>query len=149
MTDKRSKIKQLMDILYNMDVQYARAVKVLGFKASMFWFLYALDNNEPTSQKQMIVDRQVPKTTLNTIVKECERKGYITFENIKGEKREKVVVATEAGRKYAQDMLQKIYAAEEEAINNTKDIDKLLELINIYYKNIEKSFSKIINRSQK
>ena len=148
MKDKRSQIKQLMDILYNIDVQYSRAARALGFKENLFWFLYALDNNEPISQKQMIIDRQMPKTTLNTIVKECEKKGYITFQSIKGQKREKMVVVTESGKKYAQEMLKKIYKAEEKAFSDTKDREKLIELATSYYKNLKKSFNEHILRNK-
>ena len=149
MNDIRKKIKQLMNIMYNIDVQYMRASNALGYKANMFWFLYSLDNNPPMSQKQIINDWDMPKTTLNTLVKECEEKGFLTFKSIEGSRREKIIIITESGKKYAQKMLKKIYEAENEAFMNTPGHDKLIELTNLYYENLKKSFCKVIINIEK
>lgn len=142
MKNKRDKVKQLSKILYNIDTQYIKVVRQMGYKANMFWLLYSLDNNDPMSQKQICEDWDMPKTTLNTLIKECEGLGYITFESVKGERREKVIILTESGKKYAKQIMNKIYKAEEEAFYALEERDKFISLAQNFLDNLKSSFEK-------
>lgn len=141
MVDKREKVKYLLRILTNIDIQYIKTVRRMGYKANMFWLLYSLDNNEPMSQKKICEDWNMAKTTLNTIVKECEQSGYITFETIKGQRREKVIVLTEAGKKYTKQILNKVYKAEDEAFYAMKNGDELIKLAEEFHDNLKEAFN--------
>ena len=54
----------------------------------------------------------MPKTTLNTIVKECVDNNIVTLE-AKPHTKEKFLKLTDEGRKYAKRFLEPVYAAEE------------------------------------
>ena len=144
MKNKREKVTHLLKIFYNIDTLYIKVARQMGYKANMFWLLYSLDNNEPMSQKQICEDWGIPKTTINTLIKECERQGYISFETVKGQRREKVIVLTEAGKKYAKQMLDKMYKAEEEAFYSMKDGDEFIKSADEFLENLKASFEKYI-----
>ena len=61
----------------------------------------------------------LPRTTLNTIVKRCEKEGYLILERVQGTKREKALCLTDKGKAYTKEVLADIYAVEEEAISET------------------------------
>ena len=147
MENQRDKVKRLLKILYNVDAKYVKAVRKMGYKSNLFWLLYYLDNNEPMSQKQICEDWDIPKTTINTLIKECEQMGYITFEPIKGQRREKVIILTDKGKEYAKQMLNRVYKVEEEAFHNVKDGDKLIELSQNFLDNLKSSFEKELGSS--
>ena len=101
-----------------MDGLYYLAARRLGVNENTFILLYVLDDGQPRSQKQLSEELLIPKTTVNTVVKECIQAGYIHFlPGLRG--KEKVVALTDPGRDYARHILQPIYDAEEQAMART------------------------------
>ena len=78
--------------------------------------LYALDDGEPHSQKQVCEIWALPKTTVNTVVKTCQAAGYITLEPMPDQPRQRQLRLTEAGRAYARRTLEELYAIENRAM---------------------------------
>lgn len=78
--------------------------------------LYALDDGQPHSQKQICEEWMIPKTTINTVVKSCRGAGYITLEPMPGSPRQRQLCLTEAGRACAREALEDLYAAEDRAM---------------------------------
>ena len=58
------------------DGLYYFAAKKLGLKANSLALLYALDDGQPHSQKRICEEWLIPRTTINTVVKECVAKGF-------------------------------------------------------------------------
>lgn len=92
--------------------------KKIGMKENTLTLLYALDDGKAHSQKEICKEWLIPKTTLNTIVKECIENEYIFFDN-EARKKEKDIRLTEKGRIYANEMLEKIHGAERRAMEKT------------------------------
>lgn len=111
----RELIRRLMIVVNRIDGIYERMAVKLGIKLNMICLLYALDDGSPHSQKQISEDWMLPRTTFNTITKECIEKGYVMLEPIPGKRREMNIVLTDSGRAYARKYLDEIYRAEEEA----------------------------------
>lgn len=88
----------------------------LGINESEFCLLYALYPNYILSQKEISVDWAIPKSTLNTIVKKYENKGYLIVERKEGTKRELLIKLSKSGKKFAEESLKPIYKAEKKAI---------------------------------
>lgn len=120
MENERDTIRRLMIAVNKIDGLYYMAAKKCAIKDNTLTLLYALDDGRPHSQKQICEEWFIPKTTLNTIVKECSRSGYITLIHEEHSK-EKVVSITENGREYAHEMLQGLYRAEGRALKKTLD----------------------------
>ena len=67
-------IRRLMLAINRVDGAYYYFSKKMGMKVNTLTLLYALDDGKPHSQKQISQDWLVPKTTLNTNVKELAEK---------------------------------------------------------------------------
>ena len=111
----RALIRRLMVVVNRIDGIYERMAVRLGVKLNMICLLYALDDGNLHSQKQICEDWMLPRTTFNTITKECMEKGYVRLERIPGKRREMDIVLTDSGKAYARECLDTIYRAEEEA----------------------------------
>ena len=100
------------------DGLYYLAARRLGVNGNTFSLLYSLDDGRPRSQKQLSEELLIPKTTVNTVVKECIQAGYLQLVP-GGHGKEKEITLTEQGRAYARRILQPIYDAEEQAMART------------------------------
>ena len=81
--------------------------------------LYALDDGQPHSQKQICEDWLIPKTTINTVVKACQEAGYVTLQSMPEQPRQRQICLTEAGRVHARQVLESLYQMEDQAMAET------------------------------
>ena len=93
----------------------------VGARPSELWLLYALDDGAPHSQKQICEEWGIPRTTLNTTMKQMESAGFLTLSRIPGSRREMRISLTESGRVFARQVLQPIHEAEDEALARTAE----------------------------
>jgi DNA-binding MarR family transcriptional regulator len=100
------------------DGVFAMGAKKIGVKANMLSLLYALDDGRPHTQKEICEHWLIPKTTINTIVRECIGDGYIVLHGGNGRK-EKEICLTDKGREYTREILNKMYRLEECAMERT------------------------------
>ena len=114
--------RKLLDHFYvccnKMDGLYYLAARRLGVKENALVLLYTLNDGQPRSQKQLSEELLIPKTTINTIVKENMDAGYVTLVPA-NHSREKNIALTPAGAAYAQEILEPVYRAEKEAMEQT------------------------------
>ncbi len=81
--------------------------------------LYALNDGQPHSQKQICEDWMIPKTTISTVVKACREAGYITLRPMPDSPRQQQLCLTEAGKAHARETLEELYAMEDQAMSET------------------------------
>lgn len=112
--DMRGAIRDTMICVNVIEGIYSRMAKALGVKENTLVFFYALDDGRAHSQKQICDEWFIPRSTLNTIVKECVAKGQVVLFPGDGA-REKSIKLTEAGRRFAHALLERVYQAEDEA----------------------------------
>lgn len=112
----RKQAKRIGKNLCAIDGIYWKISKLSGLKENLFWLLYALDDDEVHTQKQICNDWLLPKTTINTLIKECEAAGYITLQALPGRKRELQICLTEKGSSFAEQTLKTVYKIEHKAI---------------------------------
>ena len=105
MEENRQIMRALATAMNRIDQMYCDDVTRIGVKASELWLLYALDDGAPHSQKQIGQEWGLPKTTLNTTLKQAEAKGYLTLVPIAGKRRERQICLTAAGQAYARQVL--------------------------------------------
>lgn len=115
----REYAKRLAIASFNIDKIYAINEQKTGMKESELCLMYALDDGEPHSQKWIAEEWRIPKTTLNTIVKQWEREGLLTLSTIPGKRREMQISLTEKGKELCRRKLGGIYQAEEIAVAET------------------------------
>lgn len=143
MNEWQEKRRRLTIALNRIDALYDRLSHKFGYKANMLWLLYSLDDGEAKSQKQICDEWLFRPTTLNTIVKECEAAGYVTLEHIPGTRREMSVKLTESGKAYARTILNPLYTAEEQALAEVPDADRLIEQLEIFREQLSVRFDAI------
>lgn len=114
MESSRDTIRRLMVAIDQIDEAYYRAIRTQGIKENAFVLFYAIADGKSYSQKRICDEWSVPRTTLNTIVQEYVKKGYIRLAST-GHK-EKAIELTDAGRAFAEKILTPFFVAEERAI---------------------------------
>lgn len=111
----RQQIEQMYTYMCRQEALYGEWAKRRGISYHTMMTLYALDQEQPCTQKQIAEEWMVPKQTVNTIVKNLERQGYLVFTAGRDQK-EKLISFTEAGRAYARQYLGELYEREERAM---------------------------------
>ncbi len=91
---------------------YGEWAKHYGMSYNRMMILYALDQGHGCTQREIAEGWMIPKQTVNTIVKELERNGYVRLEAGR-DRKEKLVRFTEAGRTYVSQALGPLYQMEE------------------------------------
>ena len=114
--------------LYCIDGFYSEYAKLSGVKENLLWVLYALNDDKEHSQKEICNSWDLPRTTVNTIIKELEEDRYISLSQIKGEKRELNVVLTPSGKEYADRILEGLYLIEDKVFKELHDSDVILKM---------------------
>ena len=145
MKDYREEIRRIMVSVNVIDGIYAMGAKKIGIKDNSLSLLYALDDGKPHSQKEICEHWLIPKTTLNTIVKECVNAGYIVLDGIKHTK-EKEIRLTDKGQQYAETILNQVYELERRAMEKTlssysPEFVQALEQFTAYLKEEAEHFS--------
>jgi len=100
--------------LYHVDAFYDEFAKQSNVSSALLWVLYALNDGNPHTQIEISNDWELPKTTVNTVIKEIQKDGYVELVPIKGKRREMSIVLTESGKKFADDVLSELYKKEAE-----------------------------------
>ena len=136
-------IYRLRKTFYSIDSEIAKISKNLGCNFHLLCFLQALDTDVLKSQKQICQEWLITKTTLNTLVKQCEKLGYITFKLIDGAKREKYIILTKEGRAFKEKILNKIYPIEKRALLSMKESEKFVEDMEMFYINLKRAWEEI------
>ena len=111
-------VRRIMTATNKIDGVYYLFGKKYGINENTLAFLYALSDGKEHSQKEISDEWIIPRTTINSIVKNLLAEGYIAFCS-EAHKKEKAIVLTENGQKYVDELLINIYVAEEEAIKKT------------------------------
>ena len=109
---------------YKIDAYYAQFAKKSGVPPRLLWVLYALNDGEVHTQKEICDTWILPRTTVNTVVKELKEQGYVILKPIKGKKREMNVVLTDAGKVYANEKLKRLYEIEDRVFQQLTETDK-------------------------
>lgn len=104
-------------LLYQIDAIYDEFAKKYKVKANILWILYSLNDGNEHTQKEISENWSIPKTTLNTLIKELKKDKYIELIPIEGEKRELNIKLTLSGKKYADEILNNIYEIENKVFN--------------------------------
>ena len=130
--------KQLGMLLYGIDGiydEYGRKCKIAS--TNVLWILYALNDDEKHSQKDICDGWSIPRTTINTIIKDLEQQQMVEMIPIPGKRREKYVKLTEKGKEYADYVLAKLYEKERMIFEKINDPDKFINDLESLYNNVK------------
>lgn len=88
----------------------------MGIKENTLLLLDILSDKKQYSQKQICDDWHIPRTTLNTIIKECVKSGHIVL-LAQSNSKEKLIFLTESGQIFA----DKVTCTMKEAIQRSME----------------------------
>lgn len=100
------------------DEAYYQCARRMGAGDNELALLYALDDGRAHTQKQLADEWLIPKTTINTNVRELKQAGLVELCAMP-HSREKAVRLTEKGKAFAEEVLKQVYEVERRAIEAT------------------------------
>ncbi len=125
--DERIFFYKLGKLVYQIDGVYEAYGKNCRLGSpNLLWILYALNDGERHSQKQLCDDWDIPRSTANTIIKDLESRGLVALSQIKGERRELLVSLTPSGKEYADGILSDLYRREKEIYSEIEAPEEFL-----------------------
>ena len=119
MDQYRRTARRLSIAMANFDTSYMLSKNFISVSEAELRMMYALDDDESHSQKEIAEQWLIPRTTVNAVTKRWVSEGLLTKTPIPGKKREMVISFTDAGREYAKKFLTFLYKAENKAIAET------------------------------
>ncbi|MNZ79365.1 putative HTH-type transcriptional regulator [compost metagenome] len=112
-------IKNYYDVYFAVGAIYERLAKMHDLTSSSLFVLYLIQEYPDQCTQRFICEKLLyPKQTVNTILDSLEKKGYIFKQVAKHDKRNKNILLTEAGQKYADRILSDMLRLEETAFLN-------------------------------
>lgn len=128
------RLKQYNDITKENDELYRDLAKKFGLSECAFWILYYLrtEYGEPT-QRGIGASFYLPKQSINSALKKLEAEGYIAL-CIGGNRRQKGLLLTAAGRKLCEETVDHIIGAEKNALGSLSEEERenFMELYHRY-----------------
>ena len=115
--------------LYHVDSFYDEFAKQSNVSSALLWVLYALNDGNPHTQIEISNDWELPKTTVNTVIKEIQKDGYVELVPIKGKRREMSIVLTESGKKFADNVLSDLYKKEAEVFKSLSSEEQEIVMV--------------------
>lgn len=120
MDEKVALIMRLDTAINKLDGAYYLWARRHLLKENTLSVLYALDDGKPHTQAQIARDWLIPRSTINTVVKELVALGYARLTKLND--KEKWVELTAEGEVYAKAALKELYDAEIAAIDKTIEV---------------------------
>lgn len=129
---------RLLNSVNNKYDNYARNCGIVS--NNLLWILYSLIDGKGHTQQDIAISCCLPKTTVNTIIKDLEKDNYVIL--ITGQdKRKKLITLSDKGLEYANGILNDLFSKEdyifyhnendfEVFIEKFKKFDQLLDILN-------------------
>lgn len=108
---------------------YSRWAKERGMTYDSLFVLYAIYYGKgKVCQKEICEEWSMPKQTVNSILKNYEKKGYICFQQKESDKRNKTIRVTEKGQQFADKVIRELERTELSVLQKIgeKDMETLL-----------------------
>lgn len=138
----KDKQKELCSYFSRINILYRKLAKKYDISYNEMMILYILKQKVPCTQKDIVVDWELPKQTVNTIIKNFEKKGFIEFDCSQNTK-QKIIYLTGEGLKFVSDIINDIEKMEQAAYEKVGEekCTKVLEIIEEYYRYLEIEFT--------
>lgn len=106
-------LNKLYAVWHECDYAYEEWAKLHGLSANGLFVLYAIhEGAEDCTQKKISLRWMIPKQTVNVILKDFKRKGFIELVPMQSDKRNKLIRFTESGKDYADGIISELRQAE-------------------------------------
>lgn len=127
----KAQLKRYNQISKEMDTIYHNYAKSIGMSDTTFWMFYCISEYEESlTQRDLCKYWSFPPQTVNSALKDMERRGYITLEAIYGNKKNKYIRLTDEGHKLVEDVIFPLIEAEGESFSvfSEEECEQMLSL---------------------
>jgi DNA-binding MarR family transcriptional regulator len=145
--------KQLADyyaIWKETDALYGQFAKKSGISVTAFWILYDMKQTpENSTQKSICEHWSISKQTVNSALKELEKKGFITLAEMENDRRTKRIELTKAGNRCTKKYIDTVYEAEKLTFLKMSDSEReaMIRGSKRYLEIFKEETAGILNRS--
>lgn len=129
------------------DNLYHKVATFYNLSDSAFWILYYLyENKQGCTQKEICSDWYFSKQTINSAIKDLEKKGYISLYYENDNRKRKNIVLTSEGLEIANNTVEKIIEAENRAFSkiDQKELDRFINFFQNQLFFLKEEIDKII-----
>ena len=131
---KQTKIEQLCESARKIDHVYEVWATAHGLTSCEMQIYYVIMKKEKAviTQKELCMELDAPKTSINSIIKKQLNAGYIEMHPNPENRREKMISLTESGRRFAENLVFPLSRYEEEAAEmlDEKEIEAVVTVQN-------------------
>lgn len=115
----RESITGYYEVYFGIGAVYEKLAKMHGLTSGSLFVLYIIHEYPDQCTQHFICEKLLyPKQTVNTILDSFEKKGYISKQVANYDKRNKHILLTESGQKFADCILSDMFHMEEAAFAN-------------------------------
>ena len=128
------------------DTCYRNYAKKAGLSDTAFWLLYSVVEREmPYTQKELCESWFFPPQTINSSLKDLVRKGIISFETVPDNRKNKLIILTENGKKLADDVIFPLIMAEQRSFERMgqDEYDRFLKMMQLHNSFLKDEIDKI------
>ena len=130
-------IERYYQLWYDVRQLYDRWAKQHGTTYNAVTTIRTILKEEGHCTQKLICDRQkLPKQTVNTILKDFQERGYVSFSDLAADKRNKLIFLTEQGRIYAKEISAALYQKDFQVAKKMglDRMEALIECLTLYAK---------------
>ena len=127
------------------DALYRNAGALFGLPDCAMWILYFLSSSEQELSQQDLIEKMMfPKQTINSAVTRLSKKGIVELTMIPGTRNRKKITLTEAGKKLAENTVDRMFQAECRAVEQmgADCMTTYMELYHYFYACLQQEFQK-------
>lgn len=135
------------------DALYRNAGVLFGLPDCAMWILYFLSSSEQELSQQDLIEKMMfPKQTINSAVTRLAKKGIVELSMIPGSRNRKKITLTEAGKRLAENTVDRMFKAECHAVEQmgAERMATYIELYHDFFTCLRQGFQKegLINGTQ-
>lgn len=117
-----SHLKAYNRICKEMDTVYHGYAKSCGLSDMAYWILYSMaESDEFFTQRDFCGDWFFAPQTVNSALKDLERRDIIFLESVPGNKKNKLIKPTENGKKFIEEVITPLIKAECDSFDKLSD----------------------------
>ena len=132
--DIDAKMKAFCNAWQSINIIYEDYARKSGVSYNSLYILNAIQQTENCTQKEICEKTLLPKQTVNNVVTNFYKKGYVELVELPENRRVKAINLTEKGIQYANTLIPHIHHADRLAMESltVEQQDTLLHLMDIY-----------------
>lgn len=133
----KAQLIRFNQIYKEMDIIYHNYAKGLGLSDTVFWILYCIsERNGSFTQRELCREWSFSPQTVNSALKDMEKRGLIRLDPVPGNKKNKWIHLTADGERLVDEAILPLMQTEEESFSalSESECEQMLSLTERYAK---------------